>query len=218
MSRRRIVLNPQRRAGFTLVEVLVALFVMAILAVLSWRGVDTLLRSRDATRDAIDRTMRLNTVLSQWERDLAALQDDGGVLPRQLAFDGRTLRLVRRVDEGVRLVAWSLNGSTWQRWVSAPTTRVGELQQAWLRSLQLQGGEPDQLKLLEGVTSWQLYYYRGNAWTNAQSTGDIAAPPPDPAPSAPAAAPREALPAGVRLVLQFDGKTLTRDIEVPPAR
>ena len=37
-----------------------------------------------------------------------------------LAFDGRTLRLVRRVDDGVQLVAWSLTGSTWQRWTSAP--------------------------------------------------------------------------------------------------
>ena len=206
----------RRRSGFTLVEVLVALFVMALLAALSWRGLDTVLRSRDATRDAIDRTMRLNTVMVQWERDLASLQDEGGSVPA-LKCDGRSLRLVRRADGAVRVVAWSLNGSTWQRWVSPPATRVGELQDAWLRSLQLQGPEPDQLKLLEGVTAWQVQFFRNNAWSNCQSSADLAAAP-ESSTGAPAAALREALPTGVRLVLQMEGKTLTRDIEIPPAR
>ena len=65
----------------------------------------------------------------------------------------------------------------------------------------------------DGLAQWQVYFYRGNAWSNAQSSADVAAPAP--AASAPVAA-RSQLPSGVRLVLGFEGGglagTLTRDL------
>lgn len=204
------------RAGFTLIEVLVAMLIMAVLAGLAWRGLDVIVRSRDGSQAAVDRTMRLTTVMMQWEQDLRALHDDPSV--PALSFDGQTLRLTRRSPEGVQLVAWALRGNLWQRWVSPTVVTVPGLQEAWLRSQQLQGNEPGQLTLLEGVNQWQVYFYRGNAWTNAQSSGDIepATPAaPDPAASAPAAA-REVLPSGVRLVLEIDGRSLTRDLALGP--
>jgi len=208
--------------GFTLVELLVALFVMAVLAALAWRGLDAVLRAREATTASVDSTTRLATVIAQWEQDLAALQDPGAAIPSALRFDGRSLRLVRRADDALRLVTWTLDGTTWKRWVSPPATRVGALQENWMRSLQLQGGEAGHLSLLEGLQGWQVYYFRGNAWTNAQSTGDIAPEsatrPPESAASAPVFAPREQLPSAVRLVLQWEGRTLTRDVEIAPAR
>ncbi|MCA0243099.1 MAG: prepilin-type N-terminal cleavage/methylation domain-containing protein [Proteobacteria bacterium] len=211
-------MTTRRRArGFTLVEVLVALFVMALMAALGWQGVDGVLKSRDISRDAVDRSLLLTALMSQWETDLQMLQADTGV-PSALSFDGRTLRLVRRSPDGaVQLVAWQLSERAWLRWASAPTTRLAALQQAWLRSQQLQGAEPEQVRLLDGVDSWQIYFYRGNAWTNAQSTGDFSSSPPTTGGSG--APPRqvELLPTGVRLVLTLDGKTLTRDIMVAPA-
>ena len=201
--------------GFTLVEVLVALFVMALLAALAWRGLDGVLRSRDISQAAVDRTMLLATLLTQWEQDLQSLQGDNAV--PALAWDGRSLRLARRADGGVRMVAWSLNGSVWQRWTSPMVTRVAELQEVWLRSQQLQGSEPEQLRLLEGVGDFQVYCYRGNAWSNCQSSADLVAPVDGSASAPTTRSATELLPSGVRLVLQFDGKTLTRDIAIAPA-
>ena len=157
--------------GFTLVEVLVALVVMAVLAGLAWRGLDGIVRSREISNEALDRCLRLNTVVTQWEQDLLAVQDTGAVPP--LAFDGQTLRLTRRVDGGVALVVWAVRGGRWQRWTTPPVTRVSALSEQWLRSQQLLGNEPAQINLAEAV-DWQVYYFRGNAWTNAQSTGDFA--------------------------------------------
>lgn len=212
------------QGGFTLVEVLVALLALAILASLSWQGLDGILRARDVTRESLDRSTRLATVVTQWEQDLHALHDTG-VAPA-LAFDGQTLRLTRRVETGVALVAWSVRSGLWQRWAGPATTRSGELQQGWLSSFQWLGNEPGHLLLAEGASDWQIYFHRGGAWTNAQSSGDLLQPSQPQAPeagaSAPAgeaaaaAVPREALPEAVRLVITLDGRTLTRDIALGP--
>ena len=217
-----------RRAGvkgFTLVEVLVALLIMAVLAALAWRGVDAMVASRDATSQALDRSTRLNTVITQWQQDLEALYDRADVpgVPT-ISFDGQSFRLVRTAPEGLRLVTWALRSGTWQRHVSPVTTLASALQEHWLRSQQLQGNEIEQLTLLDGLAEWQLYYFRGNAWSNAQSdAGAAAAPAPAPAPAPSAAlAPSatspaaEPLPSAVRLLLRWQDKTLTRDIALVP--
>lgn len=215
---------PRRRraaAGFTLVEVLVALSLMALLAGLAWRGIGGVAGARQASEQRVEQTLRLGTVLAQWEQDLQTVQDSA--LVPALTFDGATLRLVRRRAAGLQVVAWSLRGGSWLRWTGPVVTEGRGLQDAWLASQQLLGNEPGQLPVIEGVESWQVYFYRGNAWSNAQSSADIA-----PAPSAGASGPpvpaRALLPTGVRLVLTLQpareggmSGVLTRDVMMPPA-
>jgi len=210
----------RRFAGFTLVEVLVALVVLALMAGMAWRGVDGIVRTRDASQRQLEQTLRINTVLGQWETDLAAVQDTGAV--PALSFDGATLRLTRAAEGGAQVVAWSLRpeltGGPWLRWAGPVVTGSSALQDSWLVSQQLQGTEAGQLHALEGLSQWQLYYFQGNAWSNAQSTGNIVTPP---AGSASAVVQRQALPSGVRLVLSFaDGSgvtgSLTRDTQLGP--
>lgn len=204
-----------------------ALVVMAVLAGLAWRGLDVLVSARDGSRAAVDRSVRLGTVLTQWEQDLASVHDTG--LVPALAFDGRMLRLTRAADDGVRLVAWSLEGGAWLRWSSPPTTRQGELQELWLRSQALDASAPGQVRLAEGVLEWQVYCFRGATWSNCQSSGDLvvaAVAPPSPPASAASdaddggagrdAAPREALPGAVRLVVTWPEGRLLRDIALGP--
>jgi general secretion pathway protein J len=204
--------RPPKR-GFTLVEVLVALTVMALMAGLAWRGLDGIVRARDASQERLERTLRLNTVLAQWDHDLAAIQQTPAV--PALAFDGRTLRLTRRSEGGLQVVAWSLAdadaGGRWLRWAAPPVTTRAALQDQWLASQQLLGNDPGQLRVADGISSWQVFFYRNNAWSNAQSTGDVATSAG--AASAPA---REVLPSGVRVVLGFAAGALTRDVALGP--
>ena len=234
---------PQR--GFTLVEVLVALLIMAVLAAMGWQGVAGMTRARDIGTAASERTLLLSTLVAQWEQDLGAVYDSPH-LPG-LAFDGASLRLVRRTDDGVQVVVWSLRAGSWQRWAGPVLRRSRELQQSWLTSQQLQGGEPGQLTLLKDVASWQIYFWRGQGWSNAQSSADLdasapapataTAAPPSPAASAagqagpggasapaadaaPVAAgqalPRSQLPSGVRLLIELPEGPLQRDVMLPP--
>jgi len=68
-----------------------------------------------------------------------------------------------------------------------------------------QSNDGGQLRALSGVSDWQLYCYRGNAWSNCQSSADAGQPIPD----------------GMRLVLAFaEGSgfsgTVTRDVAIAP--
>ena len=202
-----------RSAGFTLVEVLVALLIMAVLSTMAWQGVDGMVRARDASQEAAERTLRLTTVMAQWEQDLASIYDSPSA--PAIAFDGANLRLTRSTPQGAQVVVWSLREGVWRRWASPSVTRAFELQQAWLMSQQLIGTEDQQVRLLDGATQWQVYFFRGNAWSNAQSSADTV---PIPSPGRPAGtAPRAALPTGVRLVLSLDDtRRLTRDVLLGP--
>ncbi len=63
---------PVRRkiAGFTLLELLVAVALMAILAVLSWRGLDSVLTSREHITRHTDETRAISVLFSQLDEDL----------------------------------------------------------------------------------------------------------------------------------------------------
>ena len=188
-----------RHRGFTLIEVLVAVVIMAIMSLMAWQGVDGIVRARESNQERLELTLRLETVIAQWEQDLASLQETTAV--PALTCDGQSVRITRRAEGGMQVVAWSLRPdnatATWQRWAGPPVTTTTALQEMWLRSQQFQGGEPGQLKALIGLDQWQVYFFQGNAWANCQSTGNVAGA------GAAAAPPRQALPSGVRLVLAF---------------
>ncbi|MDO5087964.1 MAG: prepilin-type N-terminal cleavage/methylation domain-containing protein [Comamonadaceae bacterium] len=113
---------PRPARGFTLVEVLVALTIMAVMAGLSWRAIDGMARAQAHTRQHADGVLALQAGLAQWRADLDALAiwrqapalpppqqrvpppgtppgqapDAAATLAaRSLAWDGRVLRLTR---------------------------------------------------------------------------------------------------------------------------
>lgn len=186
-------LPPARaRRGFTLIELLVAIGVLALLAVLSWRGLDGMLRAQQSTRQRADDMLVLQAALGQWGADLDAL------LPlahtTALDWDGQVLRLTRRSsavpDEGALVVAWTRRSGDagaghWLRWQSAPLRSRGDWQQAWQQAAQWARSpgatERRNEVVLLPLANWQIFYYRGGAWSNplSSSGSDDAAAIPD---------------------------------------
>ncbi len=199
----------RRGRGFTLVELLAALFALALLAILSWRGLDGMVRARAATEARADEVLVLQTGLAQWTADLDAIVE----LPQQppLEWNGRVLRLVRHgamdAAEGARVVGWTRRDGQWLRWMSPPLRTRGEVETAWQQADQWAQNPGDALRRQEvsitPLADWQLFYFRGDAWTNPQSS-DATTPPQVGADEA-GVPPRvgSALPDGVRLVLQL---------------
>lgn len=232
-------MHPQRTParGFTLVELLVALFILSLVAVLSWRGLDGMTRAQSATQARADQVLALQVGLAQWTADLEALVPQPQ-LPA-LDWNGRVLRILRRApaagESGVVVAAWSrraLNGQgQWLRWQSPVLTTRAQVQEAWQRAdtWSQNAGEAERAREVAVVPldQWQLFYFRGNTWSHPLSSDASVAqatPPPSPpappagpasGPAPPASAPGFApslgqLPEGIRLVLTLPpGQAIT---------
>ncbi|MGH1360047.1 MAG: type II secretion system protein GspJ [Burkholderiaceae bacterium] len=59
-----------RSRGFTLLELLVAVALMGVLAVLCWRGLDSVITSRERITAAADEMRALSTAFTQMDQDL----------------------------------------------------------------------------------------------------------------------------------------------------
>ncbi len=168
--------------GFTLVELLIAVSVMALMAVLSWRGLDGMTQATTRLHQRADDVQSLQAGLAQWGADLDAIV----TLPQAQAmdWDGRALRLTRRLvapSDGLVVVAWSRrelsDGGHWLRWQSAALRTRGELQAAWAQAAQWAQNPGDADRALEvrlvPLSQWQIYFYRGDAWTNPLSSSGV---------------------------------------------
>lgn len=169
----------RRESGFTLVELLVALFAMALLAVMSWRGLDGMTRAQAITATRADEVLTLQVGLSQWSADLEAIIQLPGT--PALDWNGRVLRLTRRdttdVGRGVLVAAWTLREGRWLRWQSPPATLRGDLDRAWQRAdqwAQTPGEEDRRLEVaITPLQEWKIFYFRSDAWTNPFSSDAV---------------------------------------------
>jgi general secretion pathway protein J len=126
-----------RQGGFTLIELLVALSIMALMALMSWRGLDAMLRTAQHTRTRSADLLALQAGVAQWVTDLDHLAQTP--YAHAVDWDGRVLRVLRTSPVGspqaLQVVAWTLrpqSGSLqWMRWQSAPARQRGELLTAW---------------------------------------------------------------------------------------
>ncbi len=223
MAHRRAAQRARVRApvrGFTLVELLVALAVMAMMAVMGWSALDSMQHTNARTQAHSDAVLTLDAALTQWSADLDALAEHPTT--RAIDWDGRALRITRRHSadpaEGVLVVAWTraqrAGTDQWLRWQSAPVRSRQAWQAAWQAAADWAQSPSDAARrqevVLAPLTQWQIYYFRGGAWSNPlSSSGSTAA-------AGSSAAQLAHIPDGVRLVLTLPSPhplagTLTRD-------
>jgi general secretion pathway protein J len=200
----------QHHIGFTLIEVLVAISVMALMTLMSWRGIDSMLRTQSSLQERSNSIRSLQTGLAQWQTDLDQLATLTG--SPSWEWDGKVLRLTRlsAMSQDLHVVAWTwrsnparLGGGDWQRWQSAPLHLRSDWQSAWNLARQW-GYTPDDRTLagqidIHPLTGWQLFVHRGGSWANPLSSDAVTPSGQTKATTAP----NNSLPDGVRLVLNL---------------
>jgi general secretion pathway protein J len=99
-----------------------------------------------------------------------------------LDWDGQVLRITRRSsaipDEGALVVAWARRNvdgtSQWLRWQSPPLRTRSAWQQAWQQAAQWARNPGDAERRAEvallPLADWQVFYFRGDAWSNPMSS------------------------------------------------
>jgi len=126
---------PQKNRGFTLIEMLVTLTLMALLSVLSWRALDVMDRSYWQVRASAQDTTAMSRVLDQLQTDISGyalletpfpsasgqlLELDAAALPAAIQWNGTTLSIIQPRGNGdFANIVWHRDGNQLQRFVSA---------------------------------------------------------------------------------------------------
>lgn len=131
---------PTRR-GFTLIELLVAISILALIAVLGWRGLDSLLRSRVALEAQLVENRQYQLIFDQMEADCAQLAPatllDGAATLSALPGNLVLLRSATSANQPQRfqVVTYRMLGTQLSRSASELTRDRRLLQAEWQAAL-----------------------------------------------------------------------------------
>lgn len=182
----------QAQQGFTLVEVLVALTLMALVSLISWRGLEALQKTGERLDERAEETLSLVRVLGQLERDIllragpdifpvsapmtsGTINDAVPTMPPGMSWDSDAgLSLVRAAGDGRwQQLRWYLHDGQLWRAVGAPS-----------HLLPLPPVEAGMV-VLEGVHAFSLRTWRaGEGWVAQATNTDRQAGAPTPVRSA----------------------------------
>jgi general secretion pathway protein J len=165
--------------GFTLVELLVAIWIMSIVAIIAWRGLSALVATRDRLGPEADDVRALLTGFGQMERDLAHAVNPALIGPESVplsvqSVDGAPAMQVLRFSEllpdgasAVQLVTYAVVDGTLLRQCSPA-----------LRSVQAaSSATPSTARLMSGLASMRVRVWRLNEGWIVPASNDVTIPP-----------------------------------------
>ncbi len=132
------------QAGFTLIELLVAITLLALVAVLSWRGLDQIVRTRDVVTVSMAEERALTQFFDQVGIDVrqAVLEREIGQSP--VVFGGGQLQIVRQLNLSgqaprLQVVRYHVPQGRVVRTASPPLATLGQLRAALAAGAEIEG-------------------------------------------------------------------------------
>ncbi len=164
-----------RQRGFTLVELLVAISILGMVAVLGWRGLDGIVRARANLTGQMEVTRGMQLAFAQMQSDAEHLAgvDLVGNRATLVAEDGR-LTLVRTVflentASRVQVVAYRLVDGVLLRRESNATRDLTQLDILWKAATSDTDTTPP-VALQSGIAAMQMLVWQNGAWRQSVST------------------------------------------------
>jgi len=194
--------QPLRNRGLTLVELLVAITVLAFVAVLGWRGLDSIVRARIALTSDLENTRGMQLAFAQLQSDCSHLAD-AYILPDRtpLAVEAGRLILVRKIfadnqPSRLQIVTYYVREGVLTRRESAATRDLRALDTMWQAAANDTDTTPS-VALQSDVAALTMRLWVGGGWRS-----DFKALTPV-APAGTTAIP--VLPTGLEVKLQLRG-------------
>ncbi len=168
--------SPQR--GLTLVELLVAISILGLVAMMGWRGLDSIVRSRSALNLQLEQTRAMQLTFAQIQSDTSHLAPSALLANRPaLSVLANRFSLVRTVfadaqPTRLQVISYRLQDGKLTRRESTATRSFAELDQLWLAACNDTDSTPTVL-LTNDVSAMSLRVWLdgGTLW---QSTSDTA--------------------------------------------
>jgi general secretion pathway protein J len=155
--------------GFTLVELLVAISILAIVAVLGWRGLDGIVRARMTLTQQMETTRGMQLAFAQMQSDCEHIVGRSVIDQRPYLLVGNNrFTLVREVfteNQPARLqvVAYRIVNGALVRRESQPTRDLVQLDSLW-QAVTSDSDTNAAVALQSGVTGMQVATWINNAW------------------------------------------------------
>lgn len=157
-----------RTRGFTLIELLVAIGILAMVAVLGWRGLDGIVRARVSLTEQLEATRGLQLAFAQLQSDCENTTSELPEARPFLQIDPNRLTLVRTVlneNEPSRLqvVAYRVTNGVLTRRESAATRDLVQLDALWQAALTDADSTPP-VVLHSGVSAMTALLWQNTQW------------------------------------------------------
>jgi general secretion pathway protein J len=176
------------QGGLTLIELLVAISILAFVAVLGWRGLDGIVRARVALTSDLEQTRGMQLAFAQLQSDCAHLVSPTAIPDRApLSTGSGRLMLVRTVfadsqPSRVQVVTYRVKDGVLTRRESMATRDLRELDSLWLAAAS-DADKTQPVVLQAGVAAMRTRLWASDS--NGWRTGDVdAVPSSAPAPAA----------------------------------
>ncbi|KVD81793.1 general secretion pathway protein GspJ [Burkholderia sp. ABCPW 14] len=168
---------PRDVRGFTLIEMMIAITILAVIAILSWRGLDQIIRGREKVSAAMEDERVFAQMFDQMRIDArrAATDDEAGQPAVRVAGD--TLQIVRELDAPgaaprLQVVRYRISNGRVVRYASPPIGDVNALRDA-VRGGDTEGWSSVPLMRGVGMINARLYVPKVG-WTTSMPDADSA--------------------------------------------
>lgn len=165
-------MNKKPSTGFTLIELMVAAIILAIISVVSYRLISSLVITKEVANSAQEKWGDLSLIVSRFGDDLKRLipltirDQNGNMLPALLG----KARLIDKYDAQLE---WSISGSIGDEvYGTSPPKRVGYrfdngavYRVYWTQLNRVQSSKPEIVLLVKNVKNFAVeYQYQDKQW------------------------------------------------------